>query len=101
MEDWKGVSQDLTEFEGFWKRKKEKKKKGKKKKKLYKSWFGEFNLERLKEVKDFGVMPEANQTKKGPTAIRETAIENVEQMVRWFKENKKEDISGMRKLQEN
>ena len=46
-------------------------------------------------------MPEANQTKKGPTAIRETAIENVEQMVRWFKENKKEDISGVRKLQEN
>ena len=46
-------------------------------------------------------MPEANQTKKGSTAIQETAIENVEQMVLCFNENKKEDISGMRKLQEN
>ena len=51
-------------------------------------------------MKDFGVMPEANQTER-PKAIKERAIENVEQMALWFNENKKEDISGMRKLQEN
>ena len=42
-------------------------------------------------------MPEANRTKK-PKAIKERAIENVEQMALWFNENKKEDINGIRKL---
>ena len=45
-------------------------------------------------------MPEANRTEK-PKAIKERVIENVEQMALWFNENKKEDISGMGKLQEN